>query len=116
MKKRMGASPLDAIFTPTAPAPAAPKSKPEPSPSSKPSKARPAARARAAADSQAAAAEKLREDYKAGRATNYYVSKSGAVYQKILVYLPFELVRELKKEAIDARLSLSGLIQKRLGG
>ena len=110
MKKRMGASPLDAIFTPTAPAPAAPKSKPEPS------KARPAARARAAADPQAAAAEKLREAYRDGKATNYYVNKTGAVIQKILVYLPFELVRQLKKEAVDERLSLSALIQKRLGG
>jgi len=29
----------------------------------------------------------------------------------VLVYLPFELVRKLKKEAIDERMSLSGLTQ-----
>jgi len=58
----------------------------------------------------------LKKAYAEGRATNYYVNKDGALLQKLLVYLPFELVRRLKKKAIDERLSLSALIQKRLGG
>ncbi len=93
-----------------------PKPEPPVAPAAKPS--RPAARGkRAPADPAAAQAEaKLRDDIGRGKGTNYYVNKKGDVLQKVLVYLPFEYVRQLKREAIDARLSLSALIEKRLRG
>lgn len=59
---------------------------------------------------------RLRDDIGRGKGTNFYVNKNGDVLQKVLVYLPFEYVRQLKREAIDARMSLSALVEKRLRG
>ena len=42
--------------------------------------------------------------------------KEKELTQKVLIYLPFDMVRRLKKEAIDEGVSLSALIQGRLGG
>jgi hypothetical protein len=80
--------------------------------------AKPAARSKSAPkDATAAQAEaRLRDDIGRGKGTNFYVNKNGDVLQKILIYLPYEYVRQLKREAIDARMSLSALIEKRLRG
>jgi hypothetical protein len=76
---------------------------------------KPAARTRPTKPAKGGAGEQeIKEAYARGKATNYYINKNGAVLQKILVYLPFDFVRQLKKEAIDERMSLSTLIQKRL--
>lgn len=65
-----------------------------------------------------AAEEKVMAAMKEGRGKNYYLRgrKEKELTQKILIYLPFDMVRRLKKEAIDEGESLSALIQRRLGG
>ena len=65
-----------------------------------------------------AAENKIREAMREGRGKNYYLRgrKEKELTQKILIYLPFDMVRRLKKEAIDEGVSLSALIQGRLGG
>jgi len=62
------------------------------------------------------AEKKIMEAMKDGRGKNYYLRgrKEKELLQKVLIYLPFEMVRQLKKEAIDEGLSLSALIQKML--
>lgn len=64
------------------------------------------------------AEKKIMAAMKEGRGKNYYLRgrKEKELTQKILIYLPFEMVRRLKKEAIDEGISLSALIQGRLGG
>lgn len=64
------------------------------------------------------AEKKILEAMKEGRGKNYYLrgrDQDKELLQKVLIYLPFELVNRLKKEAIDERISMSALIQKRLG-
>ena len=114
-KPRLAMNPLEGLIRDTTkdkPEPAAPSATARP----KPSKAAYRGK-RAPVDPAAAQAEaKLRDDIGRGKGTNYYVNKRGDVLQKVLVYLPFEYVRQLKREAIDARMSLSALIEKRLRG
>ena len=49
-----------------------------------------------------------------GLKTNLYVNKGGEVIQKVTVHLPRELVKSLKREALDRGITLSGLIRERL--
>jgi len=49
-----------------------------------------------------------------GLKTNLYINKSGEVIQKTTVYLPKELVKRLKREALDREITLSELIRERL--
>ena len=49
-----------------------------------------------------------------GLKTNLYVNKGGEVIKKVTVYLPRELVRQLKREALDREITLSALIRERL--
>lgn len=42
---------------------------------------------------------------------NYY-EKDGIIFQKVTVSLPWTLVKEIKKEAIDVGMSLSGYVEK----
>lgn len=83
----------------------------------KPSSSRPAAGKPGKAKG-GAAEEKVMAAMKEGRGKNYYLRgrKEKELTQKILIYLPFDMVRRLKKEAIDEGESLSALIQRRLGG
>ena len=63
------------------------------------------------------AEKKILDAMKEGRGKNYYLrgrDQDKELLQKVLIYLPFELVNRLKKEAIDERISMSALIQKRL--
>jgi hypothetical protein len=78
-----------------------------------PKPARPKA-PRAADPAKAEAEAKLRADYAAGAASNYYIAKDGGIKQKILIYLPFDFVRQLKKEAVDARMNFSAYIEAKL--
>lgn len=115
-KPRLAMNPLERLIRDTT------QDKPDqpaaPSAAARPKPSKPAARGkRAPVDPATAQAEaKLRDDIGRGKGTNFYVNKNGDVLQKILIYLPFEYVRQLKREAIDARLSLSALIGKRLRG
>jgi hypothetical protein len=67
---------------------------------------------------QGGAEKKIRAAMKEGRGKNYYLRgrKEKELTQKVLIYLPFDMVRRLKKEAIDEGVSLSALIQGRLSG
>lgn len=67
---------------------------------------------------QCGAEKKIMAAMKEGRGKNYYLRgrKEKELTQKILIYLPFDMVQRLKKEAIDEGVSLSVLIQTRLNG
>jgi hypothetical protein len=49
-----------------------------------------------------------------GLKTNLYVNKGGEVIQKVTVHLPKELVKRLKREALDKEKTFSALIRERL--
>ncbi len=49
-----------------------------------------------------------------GLKTNVFINKDGEVIQKTTVYLPKELVKRLKREALDREITLSELIRERL--
>jgi len=58
--------------------------------------------------------EEIRKEVKQGRAKNYYISKHDELVQKITIHLPYETVTQLKKEAVDKRVTLSELIRGKL--
>jgi hypothetical protein len=49
-----------------------------------------------------------------GLKTNLYVNKGGEVIQKVTVHLPKELVKRLKRAALNEETTLSALIRERL--
>jgi hypothetical protein len=56
----------------------------------------------------------LRKRIEAGKAKNYYVNKDGNIIAKVTIYLPLEMVTELKKTAVDRMISLSDLCREKL--
>ena len=44
---------------------------------------------------------------------NFYINKEGEIIQKITLHLPLKLVDQLKREALDKRITVSEIIRER---
>lgn len=44
---------------------------------------------------------------------NFYLNKEGEIIQKITLHLPLKLVDQLKREALDKRITVSEIIRER---